>query len=93
MTWRSLFIEAREGTIECWSTGRDDPGEDFVYIQDNRVHMGSGEGRLKRLGASLKGRILLVVYTLRRNEHGKERVRIISARQASRKERKAYSGP
>jgi uncharacterized DUF497 family protein len=50
------------------------------------------EGRFKRLGRSLTGRILLVVYTTRRTVHGKEGIRIISARQASRKERKAYAG-
>src|SRR5437879_2957868 len=46
----------------------------------------------KRLGISAAGRVLLVVYTLRRLKHGQESVRIISARQASRKERKAYAG-
>ena len=50
------------------------------------------EPRRKRLGLSLTGRILLVVYTLRKAENGKETIRIISARQASRKERKAYAG-
>jgi uncharacterized DUF497 family protein len=50
------------------------------------------EPRSKRLGRSLDGRVLLVVYTVRRTNHGKETVRIISARQASRKERKAYAG-
>jgi uncharacterized protein len=49
------------------------------------------EPRSKRLGISLEGRVLLVVYTLRRTNHGKETVRIISARQASRRERKAYA--
>src|SRR2546426_6498692 len=44
----------------------------------------------KRLGISAAGRALLVVYTLRRLKHGQESVRIISARRASRKERKAY---
>jgi uncharacterized DUF497 family protein len=50
------------------------------------------ERRSKRLGISAVGRVLLVVYTLRRLKHGQESVRIISARQASRKERKAYAG-
>ena len=49
------------------------------------------EPRFKRLGQSVMGRILLVVYTKRRSEHGKESIRIISARQASRKERQAYA--
>jgi len=50
------------------------------------------ERRSKRLGMSALGRVLPVVYTLRRLKHGQESVRIISARQASRKERKAYAG-
>ena len=50
------------------------------------------ELRWKRLGFSTEGRILLVVYTLRRLKNGTETIRIISARQASRKERKAYAG-
>jgi uncharacterized DUF497 family protein len=43
-------------------------------------------------GASLIIRILLVVYTIRRTADGKQEIRIISARQASRRERKAYAG-
>jgi hypothetical protein len=50
------------------------------------------EWRSKRLGTSLNGRILIVAYTLRRLKNDKETIRIISARQATRKERKAYSG-
>ena len=48
------------------------------------------EPRFKRLGLSVNRRLLLVVYTIRR-EHEKETIRIISARQASRKERQAYT--
>lgn len=50
------------------------------------------EKRYKRLGISTEGNILIVVYTARRLKDGKETIRIISARPASRKERKAYSG-
>jgi hypothetical protein len=50
------------------------------------------EDRRKRLGLSIAGRVLVVVYTSRRLKNGTETIRIISARQASRKERKAYSG-
>jgi uncharacterized DUF497 family protein len=50
------------------------------------------ELRCKRLGMSLTGRILLVIYTQRRLKHGQELIRIISARQATRQERKAYTG-
>jgi uncharacterized DUF497 family protein len=48
------------------------------------------EPRFKRLGLSVNRRVLLVVYTIRR-EHEKETIRIISARQASRRERQAYT--
>jgi uncharacterized protein len=50
------------------------------------------ERRWKRLGLSAKDRVLLVVYTLRRIKDDIEAIRIISARQASRRERKAYAG-
>lgn len=50
------------------------------------------EQRSKRLGSSLSGRVLIVVYTQRRLKHGQEVIRIISARQATRKERQAYGG-
>lgn len=50
------------------------------------------EVRYKRLAMSSIGRILLVVYTIREGPDGKETIRIISARQASRKERRAYAG-
>lgn len=50
------------------------------------------EPRSKRLGISLAARILIVVYTQRRLTHGQELIRIISARQATRKERKTYAG-
>ena len=53
---------------------------------------GQTERRWKRLGRSSQGRVLLAVYTLRRLADGTETIRIISARQASRKERKAYGG-
>ncbi|MBS0167995.1 MAG: BrnT family toxin [Nitrospira sp.] len=50
------------------------------------------EQRRQRIAVSIAGRILFVIYTLRRTGHEKrETIRIISARQASRKERKAYS--
>ncbi|MEO8341755.1 MAG: BrnT family toxin [Nitrospirota bacterium] len=49
------------------------------------------ERRRQRIGRSLTGRILFLVYTIRRTTHEKETIRIISARQASRKERQAYA--
>jgi uncharacterized DUF497 family protein len=52
----------------------------------------NAELRWKRLALSAKGRVLLVAYTLRRLNNGVETIRIISARQASKKERRAYAG-
>ena len=52
---------------------------------------GHAERRWKRLARSGNGRVLLAVYTLRRMANGTETIRIISARQASRKERQAYA--
>lgn len=49
------------------------------------------ERRHRRIGRSLSGRILFVVYTIRKRGHENETIRIISARQASRKERQAYT--
>jgi uncharacterized DUF497 family protein len=50
------------------------------------------ELRSKRLGVSSEARVPIVVYTVRMIDHGKESIRIISARQTSRKEREAYFG-
>ena len=48
------------------------------------------ESRFLRLGRAVSGRVLIVAYTVRRRDDG-ERIRIISSRQASRKERAAYA--
>ena len=50
------------------------------------------EPRSSRIGFSFSGRVLFVVYTIRRLKNEKETIRIISARQATRKERQAYAG-
>ncbi len=50
------------------------------------------ELRFRRLGISQAHRVLIVVYTIRSTSHGNKAIRIISARQASRKERKAFTG-
>jgi uncharacterized DUF497 family protein len=49
------------------------------------------EARFLRLGRSALGQVLMVAYTPRRSGNV-EAIRIISARQASRKERAAYAG-
>jgi len=50
------------------------------------------EDRRKRLARSDQDRIILTVYTLRKLASGKETIRIISARLASKKERESYLG-
>ncbi len=45
-----------------------------------------------RVARSAEGRVLFVVYAVGRLEDEQEITRIISARKASRKERKAYAG-
>jgi len=62
---------------------------DGLHFEDEKHS--HDELRFLRLAKSINDRILLVVYTVRRLANGKETIRIISARQASRKERKAYS--
>jgi uncharacterized DUF497 family protein len=49
------------------------------------------EIRFKRMGISFKGRVVILVYSYRRMKHGKETLRIITARRASPKEREAYA--
>ena len=54
------------------------------------LHHSEKESRFLRLGRAATRRVLIVAYTVRRRDHG-ERIRIISARRASRKERAAYA--
>jgi uncharacterized DUF497 family protein len=63
----------------------DENGLDWEDLTHSDV-----EPRRKRLGLSLNENILIVVYTNRRLKNGKETIRIISARLANKKERKAY---
>jgi uncharacterized DUF497 family protein len=58
---------------------------------DDIVHSGV-EARRLRLARSSSGRILVIAYTNRRQQH-EEVTRVISARQASSKERKRYEAP
>ena len=62
----------------------DSDGLDGEDLQHSAI-----ESRRLRLAKSSLGRLLLVSYTIRRR-HDEEITRIISARRASRKERKAY---
>jgi uncharacterized DUF497 family protein len=49
------------------------------------------EARRFIVGASDQDRVLVVIFTIRRHRSGNKTLRIISARQASRKERSAYA--
>jgi uncharacterized protein len=71
---------------EAASVFLDPEGLDF----ETETHELS-EQRNIRLGVSVSGKILVVVYTVRILQNAKETIRIISGRQASRKERKAYT--
>jgi uncharacterized DUF497 family protein len=63
---------------------------DPLALDGADIDHSSQELRFRRIGKSLAGRILTVVYTVRGVPSG-ETIRIISARSASRKERTAYS--
>jgi uncharacterized protein len=51
----------------------------------------ASERRWRRFAFSIKNRILLVIYTYRRLNDGTETIRIISARQATRRERQVLA--
>lgn len=80
-------VEKHGVTFEEAATVFADP--DGLDWQD--VEHSATESRFKRLGRSVVARVLLVVYALGRSKDGKEAIRIISARQSSRKERQAYA--
>ena len=48
------------------------------------------EARYLRLGRAADGRVLMVAYTVRRGDDNAEKIRLISARRASRRERATY---
>lgn len=48
------------------------------------------EARALRLGRAADGRVLMVAYTVRKGDDNAEKIRLISARRASRRERAAY---
>ena len=50
----------------------------------------SVEARHLRLGRAADGRVLMVAYTVRRGDDDAEKIRLISARRASRRERATY---
>jgi len=51
----------------------------------------TAEARFLRLGRAIDGRVLMVAYTVRKGDKDAEKIRLISARRASRRERAAYA--
>ncbi len=72
---------------EAVTAFNDENGLDWEDQEHSQV-----ENRRKRLASSALDRILMIVYTTRSLKNGKETTRIISARRASERERKAYQG-
>lgn len=80
-------LEKHGVTFEEATTVFADPNAlDWDDIEHSQV-----EERRTRLGRSVWERVLFVVYTVRRTGDGQETIRLITARQASRKERAAYA--
>jgi uncharacterized DUF497 family protein len=50
----------------------------------------AAEARSLRLGREADGRVLMVAYTVRKGDDDADKIRLISARRASRRERAAY---
>jgi uncharacterized protein len=78
-------IEKHGISFEEAATIFSDP--DGLHLEAIHKH---NELRFFRIGVSEKGRILIVVFTVRKLSHEKETIRIISARQTSKKERATY---
>jgi uncharacterized DUF497 family protein len=83
-----LNVEKHGISLEEAATVFGDP----KALEWEDVNHSGVEFRFKLLGESYLDRILMVIYTIRRDINGNKEIRIIRARQASRKERKAYSG-
>ena len=66
--------------------------DDELGLDWGDLEHSQSENRRKRLACSEEARILLIVYTSRKLKNGKETTRIISARRASQRERRAYFG-
>ena len=70
---------------EATTVFQDVQGLDGPDIEHSGV-----EARRFHLGRSILGRLVVVAYTMRRQDDEKEAIRIISARRASGKERRLY---
>jgi uncharacterized DUF497 family protein len=68
--------------IECEEVFFNEP----LILQENEVHS-SAENRYYALGRTNDERLLFIVFTIRRNK-----IRVISARDMSKRERRVYRG-
>lgn len=64
--------------------------EDKLSIVNDDLEHSWDEPRLILIGSSAMGRVLLVVYTERVRQNGRDRYRIIGARKATPAERSSY---
>ena len=64
--------------------------QDQFALELDDIRHSQIERRFARFAMSSKSRVLTVIFTIRRLSDGKETIRIISARQASRQERENY---
>jgi uncharacterized DUF497 family protein len=86
--WKAISNFEKHGVPfeEAATVFGDSEGLDWEDVAHSKHEL-----RRKRLGRSTVGRVLLIVYTVRRTSDEKETIRIIGARQANRKERQAYA--
>jgi uncharacterized DUF497 family protein len=62
----------------------------FTALDGPDLAHSTAEARFLRVGRAIDGRVLMVAYTVRKDDHDAEKVCIISARRASRRERAAH---
>jgi uncharacterized DUF497 family protein len=63
---------------------------DAGIVMGHDLSHSQAEDRYVAIGKSSEGRVLTLIFTLRKDKDGEKIFRIISARQASKKERNAY---
>lgn len=82
----SINLEKHKIGFQEAATVFFDPNGLEIPDPEHSVH----EVRALRLGISILSRVLLTVYTERGVSHGKQVIRIISARRANKKEKALY---
>ena len=88
--WDPVKAEANRKDHKIGFEQARDVFKDAMAIDELDDREDYGEDRFNRTGM-VEGRLLVVTYTMRTDEHsGSEVVRIISARLAERRERRRY---